>query len=80
MQISINKTKLTASIILAILITSAFSLLANIPVQAQIGVPQPEKTTGYIDVAPRLVGVGQTATVNLFIYPIPTNYAYQPYL
>ncbi|MGD6808875.1 MAG: hypothetical protein ACQCN3_04175 [Candidatus Bathyarchaeia archaeon] len=34
---------------------------------AQIGVPQPEKTVGYIDVSPRLVGVGQTATVNLFI-------------
>src|SRR4030065_2057011 len=46
---------------------------------AQIGVPMPEKTTGYIDVAPRLVGVGQEATVNLFIYPIPTNYRYSPY-
>ena len=46
---------------------------------AQIGVPQPEKTSGYIDIAPHLIGVGQTATINLFIYPIPTNYAYQPY-
>jgi len=46
---------------------------------AQVGIPQPEKTTGYIDVAPRLIGVGQEATVNLFIYPIPTDYAYVPY-
>jgi len=46
---------------------------------AQVGVPQPVKTTGYISVAPELVGVDQEATVNIFIYPIPTNYAYRPY-
>ncbi len=49
------------------------------PTLAQVGIPQPEKTVGYISVAPKLVGVGQEATVNLFIYPIPTNYAYRPY-
>ena len=35
MQISINKTKLTAIIIMALLTTSAFMLIINLPVQAQ---------------------------------------------
>ncbi len=78
MQISINKTKLTSTIILAILITSAFSLIANIPVQAQIGIPQPTESAGYISIAPTLIGVGQTATVNLWIFPLPENYFYEP--
>ena len=49
------------------------------PTSAQIGVPQPEKTVGYISVAPTLVGVGQELTVNLWVFPLPTNYNYQPY-
>jgi hypothetical protein len=43
---------------------------------AQVGVPQPEKTVGYISVAPKLVGVGQKATVNLWVFPLPTSYTY----
>jgi outer membrane protein assembly factor BamB len=46
---------------------------------AQVGVPQPVKTVGYISVAPTLVGVGQNATVNLWVFPMPTNYAYRPF-
>ena len=46
---------------------------------AQIGVPQPEKTAGYISVAPTLVGVDQSATVNLWIMPLPTDYLYGTY-
>ena len=34
---------------------------------------------GYASVAPTLVGVGQNATVNLWVYPLPTTYAYMPY-
>jgi hypothetical protein len=49
------------------------------PSSAQIGIPMPEKTVGYASVAPKLVGVGQTATVNLWVFPIPTNYKGSPY-
>src|SRR4030067_3529166 len=73
-----NKKTICSLSLILILAVSMIMAFAQ-PTLAQIGVPMPEKTTGYIDVAPRLVGVGQEATVNLFIYPIPTNYAYQPY-
>ncbi len=46
---------------------------------AQVGVPQPVKTVGYISVAPTVVGVGQEPTVNLWVFPMPTNYLYRPY-
>ncbi len=72
-----KKTLLSLSLILMLAMTLMMAFAQ--PTSAQLGVPQPEKTTGYIDFSPRLVGVGQEATVNLFIYPIPTNYAYQPY-
>jgi hypothetical protein len=49
------------------------------PAFAQIGVPQPEKTVGYISVAPKLLGVGQTLTINLWVFPLPTTYNYKPY-
>jgi hypothetical protein len=49
------------------------------PSLAQIGIPQPEKTVGYITVAPTIVGVGQQLTVNLWINPLPTDYKYYPY-
>jgi hypothetical protein len=45
---------------------------------AQIGIPQPEKTVGFASVAPTLVGVGQQLTVNLWVFPLPTTYAYKP--
>ena len=76
----IQGTKKTISSLSLILILAVSMIMAFAqPTLAQIGVPMPEKTTGYIDVAPRLLGVGQEATVNLFIYPIPTNYKYNPY-
>ncbi len=68
-------TSLSLILILAVSIIVAFVQ----PTLAQVGVTQPVKTSGYISVAPKLVGVGQEATVNLFIYPMPTNYAYRPY-
>jgi hypothetical protein len=49
------------------------------PSLAQVGVPQPVKTVGFISVAPELVGVGQEATVNLWVFPMPTTYGYLPY-
>ena len=63
-------------LIFAISIGMAFAPTAS----AQIGVPQPEKTAGYISVAPTLIGVGQKATVNLWVFPLPTDYNYRAML
>jgi len=49
------------------------------PTSGQAGVPQPEKTAGYITVAPSLVGVGQTLTCNAWVLPLPTTNNYNPY-
>jgi hypothetical protein len=49
------------------------------PGLAQVGVPQPEKTVGYISVAPTHLGVDQEATVILWVYPLPNNYVYTAY-
>jgi hypothetical protein len=46
---------------------------------AQVGIYQPEKTAGFISIAPTLVGVDQSATVNLWVYPLPNNYVYAAY-
>src|SRR4030067_3170207 len=73
-----NKKTISSLSLILILAVSLIMAFAQ-PTSAQIGIPMPEKTTGYIDIAPRLLGVGQEATVNLFIYPIPTNYKYNPY-
>ena len=62
-------------LIFAISIGMTFAPTAS----AQIGVPQPEKTVGYISVAPTLVGVGQKATVNLWVLPLPTDMLYAGY-
>jgi hypothetical protein len=48
------------------------------PSLAQVGVVMPEKTAGYASVAPTLLGVGQTATVNLWVFPLPTYWNYTP--
>ncbi len=73
-----NKKTISSLSLILLLAVSMFMVFAQ-PTLAQVGVPQPEKTVGFISVAPKLVGVDQEATVNLFIYPIPTNYAYRPY-
>jgi hypothetical protein len=78
MQNKLNKKTISSLSLILILAVSMIIAFAH-PTLAQVGVPQPEKTTGYIDVAPRLIGVGQEATVNLFIYPLPTNRAYLTY-
>ena len=75
----IRNKKATLSLSLILILAIPMIVAFAQPTLAQVGVAQPEKTTGYIDFSPRLVGVGQEATANLFIYPIPTNNAYQPY-
>jgi len=41
---------------------------------AQVGIAQPRQTAGHIDVAPHLIGVGQQATVNLWVNPWAEDY------
>jgi hypothetical protein len=60
-------------LIFAISLGMAFAPTAS----AQVGIAQPEQTAGYISVAPTLVGVGQKATVNLWLFPLPDDRAYQ---
>jgi hypothetical protein len=79
MKKSKENKKVICSLSLILLLAMTFLMVFTQPSLAQIGVPQPEKTAGYISVAPTLIGVGQTATVNLFVYPIPTTYLYSPY-
>src|SRR5512139_2733948 len=73
-----NKKTISSLSLILILAVSMLMAFAQ-PTLAQVGVPQPVKTVGYISVAPTLVGVDQTATVNLWVFPMPTNYRYQPY-
>jgi hypothetical protein len=42
---------------------------------AQPGVIMPRRTIGYISVAPLVIGVGQEATVNAWISPLPVGYS-----
>jgi len=73
MKTNSSISSLSLILILAISMIMAFAQ----PTLAQVGIPQPEKTVGYISVAPTLIGVDQTATVNLWIFPLPDNYIYQ---
>ncbi|HLN46128.1 MAG TPA: hypothetical protein VK209_10515 [Candidatus Sulfotelmatobacter sp.] len=43
-----------------LLLTISMIIVFAQPTLAQVGVPQPTKTTGYATVAPTLIGVGQT--------------------
>lgn len=79
MKKSKGNKKVICSLSLILMLAMTFLMVFTQPSLAQIGVPQPEKTVGYISVAPTLIGVGQTATVNLWVFPIPTTYLYSPY-
>jgi hypothetical protein len=66
---------LSMILLLAMMVIIAFAQ----PSLAQVGVVQPEKTVGFASVAPLLIGVDQTATVNLWVYPLPTTNGGSPY-
>jgi len=85
MQISISKTKMTATIAIILLMTS-LTLIANVPVQpaqAQLSTVQPYigplkagdtpnvtvPTRAYLSFRPNPIGVGQSLLVNLWINP-----------
>ncbi len=91
MQNSINKTKLTATIVMALLMTSAFMLMTNIPVQAQElevqnagSQPLPAgvtpdvtlETIPYLSFRPNPIGVNQPLLVNIWMQPPVDNSRY----
>jgi outer membrane protein assembly factor BamB len=76
--IKCNK-KSICSLSLVLMLTMTLMMAFSQPGLAQIAIPQPVKTAGYISIAPTLIGVGQTATVNLWVFPLPSNYLYQPF-
>ena len=72
-----NRRKKKAVCSFSLILLLAMTLAAAFA-SAQVGIPQPLTTAGYITVAPLLVGVGQEATVNLWVYPTPHDYAQSP--
>ena len=73
-----NKNKIQALSLVAIFAISILMAFAQ-PASGQSGVPQPETMTGYISVAPTLIGLGQAPTVNTWVFPLPTTYNYSAY-
>lgn len=71
--------KLFLSLSLILLLSMSLMIPLIQPSLGQVGIPQPVKTVGYVSVAPKLIGVGQEATVNLWVFPLPTNYLYLAY-
>ncbi|MCJ7614166.1 PQQ-binding-like beta-propeller repeat protein, partial [Candidatus Bathyarchaeota archaeon] len=86
MQKSINKTKITAIIIMVLLTTSTFLFMTNIPVQAQHALEQPVNgpipsgvtpseiidVVAYLSFRPNPVGVNQIILINFWVTP-PLN-------
>ncbi|TSA56229.1 hypothetical protein D4R42_03935 [bacterium] len=92
MKSSINKTKLTTTIAIVLLITSAFVVMINAPVQAQAepeyqpagSQPLPSGVTPdltldtitYLSFRPNPVGLGQNILVNIWMQPPIDNSRY----
>jgi len=75
-----NKNKNAAfSLSLILLLATTLMMTFAQPSSAQFNVRQPEKTAGYASVAPTLLGVDQIATVNLWVFPLPTRYDMRTY-
>lgn len=73
-----NKSKILAGCLVLLFAVSV--LLDFVPTGfAQIPFSGVRTTAGYIDVAPTLIGVGQQATVTLWVLPPPQDYAGVPY-
>jgi hypothetical protein len=80
-----NKTKLTATIALILLTTSALMVMLNAPVQAQLAAEQPYSgalkpgdvadftvdTDAYISIRPATIGLNQLILVNTWLIPAP---------
>jgi len=75
-----KKHKNTTYAVLLILIFAIGIVMAFAPTASgQVGIAQPRPTAGFISVAPTLVGVGQQATVELWVLPWPEDYAESNY-
>jgi len=88
MNLEINKSKIQGSkkaifsMSLILMLTMTLMMTFAQPTSGQAGVTgvsTGETTAGYITVAPTLVGVGQTLTVNAWVNPVPTAYDYASY-
>jgi hypothetical protein len=88
MNLKISKSKIKGSknailsmtLILLLATTLVIAFVQPAAGQAGVtGVSTGEKTAAYISVAPTLIGVGQTLTVNLWVEPLPTTYNYTAY-
>ncbi|HLN44780.1 MAG TPA: hypothetical protein VK209_03650, partial [Candidatus Sulfotelmatobacter sp.] len=71
-----GNTKTICSLSMILLLAMTLMMTFVQPTLGQYGVPQPVKTVGYATVAPKLIGVGQTLTCNLWVMPMPTKYNY----
>ncbi len=83
MQISINKTKITATIVMVLLMASAFMLMTNTAVQAQVADDQPVagplpsgvtaditvNTESYLSFSPNPIRKDQSLRVNMWMHP-----------
>ena len=68
------------SLILIFAISIGMTFVPTASAQAGVtGVSTGEQTTGYITVAPTLVGVGQKLTCNTWVFPLPTTYNWNSY-
>jgi len=72
----IRNKKAILSMTLILLLSTSLLMAFVQPASGQAGVPMPEKTVGYVSVAPTLIGLGQAPTVNLWVFPLPTKYDY----
>src|SRR4030065_1782483 len=67
MQMRISRCKLFALVSMLIISTGLMSAAVN-----AVAVPN-RKTAAYISVAPKLIGLGQELTVNIWVYPAPAG-------
>jgi hypothetical protein len=67
MKISINRTK-TAAIVVVLMFALSAIFIALPPAKAA-NAPEPSYT--FLSVAPDPIGVGQTTTLSMWIYPLP---------
>jgi outer membrane protein assembly factor BamB len=78
---TINKTKLTATIAIVLLMTSAVAVIlpatfAQTTLPGYTPVPDRETRTE-VGVSPDLVGIGQESTINIMTYPAPSGPTYE---
>ena len=75
-----KKAFYAVSLILIFAISIAMAFVPTASAQSGVtGVSTGETTSGFVTVAPTLIGVGQILTVNTWVFPLPTTYNYSSY-